>query len=72
MSETSWEGYGSWNTQGFVSYPPVSMNGWVFQVSSLHVAVMVFAINYYTEETLLLGFNNMAEARAWIDWTFEE
>lgn len=72
MSEASWQGYGSWSTQGFVSYQPVAMNGWVFQVSSLHVHVMVFAINYYTEETLLVGFEDMEEAKAWIDWTFED
>jgi len=72
MSDKEWSGYGSWSSLGFVTYPPIAMNGWVFQVSSLHGTVTVFAINYFTEETVWVGFKDMDEAKAWIEWTFEE
>lgn len=67
-----WDGYGKWETEGFMSYNPIAMNGWVFQISTLNSAVMVFAINYYTEETELIGFKDIDSAREWIDWVFDQ
>jgi hypothetical protein len=63
-----WDGYGKWETEGFISYGAVGAKGCVFQISSLNSAVMVFAIDYYNDETELIGFKDIDSAREWIDW----
>ena len=43
------------------------MNGWVFKISALNGNPMVFAMNYYTEDTLLMGFKDIPSAHVWIE-----
>jgi|TARA_R110000823_G_scaffold78546_15_gene179064 hypothetical protein len=65
-----WEEYGyHWqnDVEGFVSCNPITMNGWVFKISALNGNPMVFAMNYYTEDTLLMGFKDIPSAHVWIE-----
>lgn len=70
--DDEWEEYSNWETESsFISCHPITMNGWVFKISALEGRPMVFAINYFSEESRLIGFKDMASARKWIEWVLE-
>jgi|TARA_B110000908_G_scaffold169368_1_gene226381 hypothetical protein len=71
MSINDWDEYSAWESDTFVSCAPITMDGWVFKISALEGRPMVFAANYYTEETHLIGFRDMVRVREWMSWLLE-
>lgn len=67
-----WEEYANWEIeQTFISCNPIIANNWVFKISALEGRPMIFAFNYYNDETQLVGFTNMVSAREWMKMVIE-